>query len=165
MKKYLLLLLLALPACEYLTAYGDLESDPRYVQLQDDISERALKIEGLIGEIDSLKDKLSQEGLTADFAAQAGMRLAEAVEEVGLIANLQERAKVDIEAIAKEHAVPEWQLWAGTAVSAIVGMGIPTSGPLAGLLGGLGPLLEFAGVRNRRKRKQYHLERDQEKPV
>lgn len=160
MKKYLLLLLISLPACEYLTAYGDLEQDPRYVELQTDIQERALKIEGLIGEIDDLKDKLGQEGLTADFAAQAGMRLAEAVEEVGMIADLQQRAKVDIEAIAAEHAVPEWQLWASTAVSALVGMGIPTSGPLAGLLGGLGPILESFGVRNRKKRKEYHLERD-----
>ena len=161
----IVLALLAVPACDFLTAQGDLERDPRWVMLQEEVQDRTLEVQALVGEIDILTEELKEEGITADFAAQAGRRLAEAIEQVALLTDLQEKAAVDLEAISAEYEVPEWQLWLASAASAVVGMGVPTSGPLAGILAGLGPVLESLGVRNRRKRREYHTRRDADQPL
>lgn len=163
MKLLLLLPLVFLPACEFLTA--DLDSDPRWVAIQETVQEQAGSLDALVEDNEALYNQLRAEGITAATAAAATEQLAANFAKIQELNVLQDKAKVDLEAIAAEHAVPEWQLWVGTAFSALIGMGVPTSGPLAGLLGGLGPILETVGVRDRRKRKQYHLERDKDAPA
>lgn len=163
MKLLLLLPLVFLPSCEFLTA--DLDSDPRWVAIQETVQEQAGSLDALVEDNEALYNQLRAEGITAATAAAATEQLAANFAKIQELNVLQDKAKVDLEAIAAEHAVPEWQLWAGTAFSALIGMGVPTSGPLAGLLGGLGPILETVGVRDRRKRKQYHLERDKDAPA
>lgn len=162
--KYLLTIsILLVASCEFLAA--DLESDPRWVAAQVSVQEQAASLEALAADNEALYNQLREEGVTAATVAATTEQLAANFAKIQELNALQGQVKIDLEAIAAEHAVPEWQLWAGTAASALIGMGIPTSGPLAGLLGGLGPVLESFGVRNRRKRRTYHTERDQDAPI
>lgn len=152
----LILAALVAPSCEFLAMEADLESDPRWVALTEEVQDRTLEVQALMGENELLYQQLKGEELSAEMAAQAAYQVAENLEELAELAQLQQRAQVDLDAIAAEYEIPEWQLYLATAASALVGMGVPTSGPLAPFLAGIAPLLERFGIRNRRKREEWH---------
>jgi len=156
----LILAALVAPSCEFLAMEADLESDPRWVALTEEVQDRTLEVQALMGENELLYQQLKGEELSAEMAAQAAYQVAENLEKLAELADLQQRAQIDLDAIAAEYEIPEWQLYLATAASALVGMGVPTSGPLAPLLAGVAPLLERFGIRNRRKREKWHEGRD-----
>lgn len=156
----LILAALVAPSCEFLAMEADLESDPRWVALTEEVQDRTLEVQALFDDNELLYQELKGEQLSAEMAAQAAYQVAQNLEKLAELADLQQRAEVDLDAIADEYQVPEWQLYLATAASALVGMGIPTSGPLAPILGGIAPLLERFGIRNRRKRQEWHEGRE-----
>ena len=157
---FVLVTAMAVPSCQFLEASEDLESDPRWVALTEEVQERTLEVEELLAENKRIYEELDGAELTADQAAMAAEQLVKNLDQLAELADLQARAEVDLEAIAEDYQVPGWQLALATAGSAIVGMGIPTSGPLAPWLAGAAPLLERFGIRNRRRREDWHKGRE-----
>lgn len=152
--------LVAATSCEFIGATGDITEDPRWVALAADVDERSAAAETLMAENRALYDKIREEGVAPEVIASMASQLAANLEELARLANLQERAKAELEDLGEEYSVPSWQLYLAAAGSAIVGMGIPTSGPLAPILGGIAPLLERFGIRNRRRREDWHKDRE-----
>ena len=152
-------ILALLPACAFLEA--DLESDPRWMSLTYEVEQRSLEIYELVEENKRLYDEIEAEGLSADHAAAIAGQLADNLAKIAELNEWQQTARIDLDTIAEEYEIPEWQLWLSAAGSVLFGMGVPTSGPLAGVLAGLAPFLERFGIRNGRRRKEWHLKQDE----
>ena len=157
---FVLVTAMAVPSCQFLEAAGDLESDPRWVALNLEVQERTLEVEALIADNQRIYRELDGATIGAEQAAMVSAQLVKNLDQLAELADLQARAQVDLDAIAEEYEIPGWQLALAAAGSAIVGMGIPTSGPLAPWLAGAAPLLERFGIRNRRRREDWHKNRE-----
>lgn len=158
---FILLPLLAAPSCQYLEGSLELEADPRWVALTEEVQERTLEVEALIADNQRIYRELDGAVIGAEQAAMVSAQLVKNLDQLAELADLQARAQVDLDAIAEEYEIPGWQLALAAAGSAIVGMGIPTSGPLAPWLAGAAPLLERFGIRNRRRREDWHKGREE----
>lgn len=157
---FVLVAAMAVPSCQFLEAADDLESDPRWVALTEEVQERTLEVEALIADNQRIYRELDGATIGAEQAAMVSAQLVKNLDQLAELADLQARAQVDLDAIAEEYEIPGWQLALAAAGSAIVGMGIPTSGPLAPWLAGAAPLLERFGIRNRRRREEWHKGRE-----
>jgi hypothetical protein len=157
---FILAVSLTVPSCQYLERSVELETDPRWVALTEEVQERTLEVEALITDNQRIYRELDGATIGAEQAAMVSAQLVKNLDQLAELAELQGRAQVDLDAIAEDYEIPGWQLALAAAGSAIVGMGIPTSGPLAPWLAGAAPLLERFGIRNRRRREDWHKGRE-----
>jgi len=159
--KYLLILALLLGSCQFVSdiieSYGGDDQQALVLEVNAKLQE---KVE-LLAENAKLKEKF-EGGVTEKEAAEIGLLMAKNAVAIDEISDDVESVRAQIEEIASDRGVSTGAATVGAALTGIVAMGMPTSGPLAGLLGGLAPLLEWLKLRNRRKRREYHAKRDKE---
>jgi hypothetical protein len=158
---FFLVISLMVPSCQLFDGFGGLEQDPRWVMLNKEVQDRAAEVQDLVESNRVLYKELEADGVSAERLDRISSQLLENFDQLGELADFQGRAKVDLAAIAEEHEIPGWQLTLAAASSALVGMGVPTSGPLAPILAGIAPILERLGIRNRRRREDWHGKRKQ----
>lgn len=166
------LLMLALPSCSLFEGWGDILEDPQFIEATEAADAATEKAMRLATELDMLREQYDEvkavaerDGLSLEVAQASAAALADLAEIISDKEGTLEGIKDDVaeftgaaEAIAEKYDKPEWMTTAvaggAFAVGKVLGMGVPTSGPLAPFLAWLAPILQAFGLRNGDKRQR-----------
>lgn len=181
-----LALIVGATGCSHLERLWDISASPEYQEAVDAAAAAEQVAADLLAkgkeaaenaaeawdQVEQLTERVRSGELDSEALAEATQALAvamaaydqgqAAIEEIKAQADeargAAETAWNRAEDLADSSGIPTWL----AALLAVLGMGVPTSGPFAPVLGAVGPLLERTGLRNRERRMEYHATREAE---